>query len=130
MSGLTPEQIERLDGGVREWEDRGGPILNALAPVVAALIAEAVEQARAEERERVINAPVVVGRMDAYYYTFKRTGVPTIDAILSAVAQAGKSYHHTESWANDDEYLSPSCEARIQAAADLAARIARGEVSP
>ena len=47
MSGLTPEQIERLDGGVREWEDRGGPILNALAPVVAALIAEAVEEARA-----------------------------------------------------------------------------------
>ena len=48
MSGLTPEQIERLDGGVREWEDRGGPILNALAPVVAALIAEAVEEARGE----------------------------------------------------------------------------------
>lgn len=141
MSGLTPEQIavricaatRRHDAGEgRHDAERYGPCDThaEVAPVVAALIAEAVEQARAEERERVVNAPVVVGRMDAYYYTFKRTGVPTIDAILSAVAQAGKSYHHTESWANDDEYLSPSCEARIQAAADLAARIARGEVSP
>lgn len=124
MSALTPEQEQRVDSGIRAWEDNGGPILNHLVPVVAALIAEAVDQARAEERERIATTPVEVGRMDAYYYSFERTGVPMIDAILSAVAQAGKSFHHTEVWA-DDQYKSPSCEARIQAAADLAARIAR-----
>ena len=37
-------------------------------------------------------------RMDAYYYGFERTGVGFIDAILSAVAIAGKGAHHTESW--------------------------------
>jgi hypothetical protein len=36
--------------------------------------------------------------MDAYYYGFERTGVGFIDAILSAVAIAGKGAHHTESW--------------------------------
>lgn len=40
-------------------------------------------------------------RMDAYYYGFTPTGVPEIDKILSAVACAGKSYHHTEEW-NDN----------------------------
>jgi len=39
--------------------------------------------------------------MDAYYYSFDSTGVQTIDRILSAVACAGKAYHHTESWNND-----------------------------
>ena len=37
-------------------------------------------------------------RMSAYYYSFNPTGVPAIDKILSAVACAGKSYHHTEDW--------------------------------
>lgn len=37
-------------------------------------------------------------RMDAYYYGFDRTGVDEIDAVLSAVAIAGKGSHHTESW--------------------------------
>ena len=40
-------------------------------------------------------------RMDAYYYGFERTGVGFIDAILSAVAIAGKGAHHTESWGAD-----------------------------
>jgi len=40
-------------------------------------------------------------RMDAYYYGFDKTGVPEIDKILSAVACAGKAFHHTDSW-NDD----------------------------
>lgn len=42
-------------------------------------------------------------RMDAYYYGFGSTGVPEIDKILSAVACAGKAYHHTECWQNDCE---------------------------
>ena len=37
-------------------------------------------------------------RMEAYYYEFKPTGVELVDRILSAVASAGKSYHHTEDW--------------------------------
>lgn len=40
-------------------------------------------------------------RMDAYYYGFYKTGVREIDEILSAVAMAGKGYHHTESWTDD-----------------------------
>lgn len=40
-------------------------------------------------------------KMDAYYYGFCFTGVREIDVILSAVACAGKAYHHTESW-NDE----------------------------
>lgn len=39
-------------------------------------------------------------RMDAYYYGFDRTGVPEIDRILSAVAWAGKAYHHTDQWSD------------------------------
>jgi hypothetical protein len=40
-------------------------------------------------------------RMDAYYYGFEPTGVASIDRILSAVACAGKAYHHTEEWRED-----------------------------
>lgn len=40
-------------------------------------------------------------RMDAYYFGFTPTGVDAIDRILSAVAEAGKGYHHTESWGDD-----------------------------
>ncbi|CAG9225662.1 hypothetical protein [Burkholderia vietnamiensis] len=39
-------------------------------------------------------------RMDAYYYGFSPTGIAIIDRILSAVACAGKSFHHTEDWDN------------------------------
>lgn len=44
-------------------------------------------------------------RMDAYYYSFERTGVAAIDKVLSAVACAGKSFHHTDSW--NDEASAP-----------------------
>ena len=37
-------------------------------------------------------------RMNAYYYSFKPTGVKEIDRILSAVACAGKAFHSTEDW--------------------------------
>lgn len=40
-------------------------------------------------------------RMDAYYFGFSRTGDSHIDAILSAIAWAGKGSHHTESWQED-----------------------------
>lgn len=37
-------------------------------------------------------------RLNAYYFGFDSTGVPEVDAILSAVAYAGKGYHHTDEW--------------------------------
>lgn len=37
-------------------------------------------------------------RMNAYYFSFDHTGHDPIDLILSAVACAGKAYHHTEDW--------------------------------
>ena len=42
-------------------------------------------------------------RMDAYYFGFFGTGILAVDRILSAVACAGKAYHHTDSWMNDCE---------------------------
>lgn len=42
-------------------------------------------------------------RMDAYYYEFDDTGLDSIDRILSAVACAGKAYHHTNSWLEETE---------------------------
>lgn len=41
-------------------------------------------------------------RMDAYYYGFDETGVSEVDLILSAVACAGKSFHHTDQWNDED----------------------------
>ena len=47
-------------------------------------------------------------RMNAYYYGFDRTGQVAIDRILSAVAHAGKGYHHTEFWTDPLDYGAPS----------------------
>lgn len=45
--------------------------------------------------------------MSAYYYCFSKTGVEAVDKILSAVACAGKAYHHTDQW-NDECYYIPT----------------------
>jgi hypothetical protein len=58
--------------------------------------------------------------LDAYYYSFEPTGDADIDRILGAVAYAGKAYHYTDSW-TDDDVLAVSCEQNIQNAANLAA---------
>lgn len=42
-------------------------------------------------------------RMDAYYYGFTPTGVKEIDRIISAVACAGKCFHHTADWRTNTE---------------------------
>jgi hypothetical protein len=64
-------------------------------------------------------------RMDAYYYGFATTGVPEIDRILSAVACAGKAYHHTDSWTEKTDpypgHVGESPVAWIQNAANDAA---------
>ena len=62
-------------------------------------------------------------RMDAYYYSFERTGVGIIDKILSAVAIAGKGAHSTEWW--DDDEDKPTFVDRIQQAANEAAEAIR-----
>lgn len=41
----------------------------------------------------------------AYYFAFQLTGVEKVDAILKAVARAGKAFHHTDQWADEKEYL-------------------------
>ena len=71
-------------------------------------------------------------RMDAYYYGFNRTGFGPVDAILSAVAVAGKGSHHTESWGGNESAWfygdrpglpsADGAEDLIQKTADLAAR--------
>lgn len=64
-------------------------------------------------------------RMDAYYYGFTFTGVREIDMILSAVACAGKAYHHTNNWSEETpayEYHEGATPVDwIQNAADKAA---------
>lgn len=64
-------------------------------------------------------------RMDAYYYGFDATGYRPVDEILSAVARAGKAYHHTESWYGSDSPNFPmeNVVQPIQEAANRAAAI-------
>lgn len=59
------------------------------------------------------------GNLRAYYYAFASTGDPKIDLILAAVAAAGKGYHNTEFWSDDDD--GPSYIDLIQEAANRAA---------
>lgn len=42
-------------------------------------------------------------RMHAYYFGFSPTGIELVDRILSAIAHAGKGYHHTENWTEPTE---------------------------
>lgn len=68
-------------------------------------------------------------RMDAYYYGFEPTGIAYIDKILSAVACAGKAYHHTNEW-QDEASAYPYHDGKtpqewIQNAANEAADICR-----
>ena len=53
-------------------------------------------------------------RLRAYYYGFAPTGVEEIDRILSAVACAGKAFHHTEGW-NDEVYDQVDSDTRVPA---------------
>ena len=77
-----------------------------------------------DEQRETLRAPD--SRMDAYYYGFDRTGVPAVDAILSAVAYAGKAFHGTDQWYDTDVNYGPitggmSAVDLIQAAANEAA---------
>jgi len=69
-------------------------------------------------------------RMNAYYFAFNPTGVHAIDLILSAIACAGKAFHHTQDWCDDcptyeDEHRGEYPVDWIQNAADDAAAMLR-----
>lgn len=68
-------------------------------------------------------------RMRAYYYEFKETGVGVIDDILEQIAIAGKMYHHTDSWSDEDED-NESCITKIQNAANKAAEAFKQKEEP
>lgn len=69
------------------------------APTAAPPVGEAVQETPMVDRS--FGGKEAAFRMDAYYYGFQMTGVLAVDLILSAVACAGKAYHHTEDWNND-----------------------------
>lgn len=58
--------------------------------------------------------------LNAYYFHFEPTGSDRIDAILEAVARAGKAYHHTDGW-NEVSSDGLSYTQKIQNAANEAA---------
>ncbi len=44
--------------------------------------------------------------MRAYYHEFKPTECDSVDAVLEAIAMAGRAYHSTECW-DEAEHLGP-----------------------
>lgn len=67
--------------------------------------------------------------MRAYYHTFTPTGVDEIDAILEAVAMAGKSYHSTEMWDEAEHHGEDGYWGLIQRRANKAAEKIRRKTS-
>lgn len=58
----------------------------------------------AEQRSELFGPLPNEARFNAYYYSFEPTRVGPVDAVLSAVAWAGKGSHHTESWDADGAF--------------------------
>ena len=59
--------------------------------------------------------------MRAYFHTFDPTGNDAVDAILEAIAMAGKAFHNTISWDEADEYGPAGYWSLIQSRANDAA---------
>lgn len=57
--------------------------------------------------ERVALDERIAGDWWGYYIHFEPTGVTEVDRVLSAVGLAGKMYHHTEMWNEDDADYGP-----------------------
>lgn len=53
MSGLSEQDVETLDGGVRHWEDGGGPLLNSLIPAVEQIVGRHVAAALTEAADAI-----------------------------------------------------------------------------
>lgn len=51
--------------------------------------------------------PATPLNLGGYYIGFTLTGVFEIDLILSAVARAGKAYHHTADWGDETPPYDP-----------------------
>jgi len=67
------------------------------SPICTCPIQRAAILADREAREKLIPEPTQENlRMSAYYYSFDPTGDGLVDRILSAVACAGKGYHHKD----------------------------------
>ena len=60
-------------------------------------------------------------RLSSYYFSLKATGVPVVDAILIAVADAAHGHHHTKDW-QDGGVVEP-IEAAAKAAAEEFSRL-------
>ncbi|HEK0054231.1 TPA: hypothetical protein SMO30_004773 [Pseudomonas aeruginosa] len=59
--------------------------------------------------------------LDAYYYGFDPTGCDLVDSVLEQVARAGKAFHSTDDWNEEDlDGLSPVD--KMQAAANASAK--------
>lgn len=59
--------------------------------------------------------------LNAYYYGFEPTGCDLVDAVLEQVARAGKAFHSTEDW-NEEDTDGRSPAAKMQAAANASAQ--------
>ena len=153
MSGLTPEQIavricaatRRHDAGEgRHDAERYGPCDThaEVAPVVAALIAEAVEESRGEVAREItaIHRPWTVCDDCDHEHTDKevREGLAFDTGYSYTCTDAALYIACAECCVNDDEQTEECADYHRHtldpdtrcATAALAARIARGEVSP
>lgn len=59
----------------------------------------------------------------AYYHEFTITGCPAVDGVLEAIALAGKAYHHTADWGDEEKYGPDGYWGLIQLRADAAADV-------
>lgn len=66
-------------------------------------------------------------RLNSYYFSFDATGIGIIDRILQAVRDAGKAYHHTEGWMDDEGGKKTEAD-KIQDAANEAAAALRAAI--
>ncbi len=68
-----------------------------------------------------INRATATRNLDAYYYGFYPTGCDLVDSVLEQVARAGKAFHSTDDWNEEDlDGLSPVD--KMQAAANASAK--------
>lgn len=65
--------------------------------------------------------------MRAYYHTFESTGEMGADRILSAVASAGKSAHHTADWDEEWKNIQSAAVETAGEIAELKQRLAEAE---
>ena len=165
MSGLTPEQIDLFAMAVCNWWESGelaafpeSPThlttedsipcsacraeAEGLAPVVAALIAEAVEESRGEVAREItaIHRPWTVCDDCDHEHTDKevREGLAFDTGYSYTCTDAALYIACAECCVNDDEQTEECADYHRHtldpdtrcATAALAARIARGEVSP